>query len=158
FRIVANGEVELDAEVTETRVAGVKAGQLARVEVAGVGEVAGTVRLVSPEIDRLTRLGRVRVYLGDNPALRVGAFARGTIEVATGRGLAVPAAAVLFAPEGASVQIVRDNRVESRRIKTGFADGALIEVREGVEDGDFVVARSGTFLRDGDAVRPVFAV
>jgi multidrug efflux pump subunit AcrA (membrane-fusion protein) len=66
FRIVANGEVELDAEVTETRMAAVKVGQPARVEVAGVGEVAGTVRLVSPEVDKATRLGRVRIYLGDN--------------------------------------------------------------------------------------------
>src|SRR6185312_9171068 len=55
FRIVANGEVELDAEVTETRMAAVKVGQPARVEVAGVGEVVGTVRLVSPEVDKATR-------------------------------------------------------------------------------------------------------
>src|SRR4029450_1704213 len=80
FRIVANGEVELDAEVTETRMAAVKVGQPARVEVAGGGEVVGTVRLVSPEVDKATRLGRVRIYLGDNPDLRVGAFARGTVE------------------------------------------------------------------------------
>src|SRR5207244_9028622 len=58
FRIVANGEVELDAEITETRMASVKVGQPARVEVAGVGQVAGTVRLVSPEVDKATRLGR----------------------------------------------------------------------------------------------------
>jgi RND family efflux transporter MFP subunit len=155
FRIVANGEVELDAEVTEMRMPTIQVGQRARVEAAGVGEVVGTVRLVSPEVDKATRLGRVRIYLGDNPALRVGAFARGSIETATGRGLAVPASAVLYGPDGASVQVVRDNRVETRRIKTGLAAGALVEVREGLADGDFVVARSGTFLRDGDAVRPL---
>ena len=69
FRIVANGEVELDAEVPETRLAAVRIGQPARVEVAGSGEVMGTVRLVSPEVDKATRLGRVRIYLGDNPTL-----------------------------------------------------------------------------------------
>ena len=68
FRIVAKGEVELDAEVTETRLAAVKVGQTARVEVAGFGEVAGTVRLVAAEVDKATRLGRVRIFLGDNPA------------------------------------------------------------------------------------------
>ena len=120
FRIVANGEVELDAEVTETRMAAVKVGQPARVEVAGVGEVAGTVRLVSPEVDKATRLGRVRIYLGDNPDLRVGSFARGTIETGASRGLAVPASAILYGPEGPSVQVVRDHRVETRRIKTGL--------------------------------------
>jgi RND family efflux transporter MFP subunit len=155
FRIVANGEVELDAEVTETRMAGLKIGQSARVEVAGVGEITGKVRLVSPEVDKATRLGRVRIYLGDNPALRVGAFARGVIETATSRGLAVPASAVLYGPEGPSVQVVRDHRVETRPVKMGLSVGALAEVREGLQDGELVVSRSGTFLRDGDAVRPL---
>jgi HlyD family secretion protein len=155
FRIVAKGEVELDAEVTETRMAALKIGQSARVEITGLGEIAGTVRLVSPEVDKSTRLGRVRIFLGDNPALRVGAFARGSIETASGRGLAVPASAILYGPEGASVQVVRANRVETRKVKTGLVAGALTEVREGLSEGDVVVARSGTFLRDGDAVRPV---
>ena len=51
--------------------------------------------------------------------------------------------------------MVRANRVETRKIKTGLVAGALTEVREGLSEGDVVVARSGTFLRDGDAVRPV---
>ena len=155
FRIVAKGEIELDAEVTETRMAAIRIGQQARVEVAGLGTFSGIVRLVSPEVDKGTRLGRVRIFLGDNAALRVGSFARGTIETASGRGLAVPASAILYGPDGASVQLVRDGHVETRRIKVGLAAGALTEVRDGVGEGDMVVARSGTFLRDGDAIRPV---
>ena len=131
FRIVAKGEVELDAEVTETRMAAIKIGQSARVEVTGLGTIPGTVRLVSPEVDRGTRLGRVRIFLGDNAGLRVGAFARGSVETASGRGLAVPASAILYGPDGASVQVVRANRVETRRIKTGLVAGVLAEVREG---------------------------
>jgi RND family efflux transporter MFP subunit len=155
FRIVAKGEVELDAEIVETRLAAIKVGQPARVEVAGLGEVPGTVRLVSPEVDKATRLGRVRVFLGDNPGLRVGAFARGSIVTANGNGLAVPASAVLYGPEGPTVQVVRAGRVETRRVKTGLAAGAIVEVRDGLTKGDLVVARSGTFLREGDVVRPV---
>ena len=155
FRIVAKGEVELDAEVVETRLGAIGIGQRARVEVAGLGEVTGTVRLVSPEVDKSTRLGRVRIFLGDNPGLRVGAFGRASIQTATSSGLAVPASAVLYGPHGPTVQVVRGNRVETRRIATGLAAGALVEVREGLADGDLVVARAGTFLRDGDTVRPV---
>ena len=73
FRIVARGEVELDAEVIETELGKIAAGQKARVDVAGVG-VDGVVRLVSPEVDKLTRLGRVRIFLGTDPRLRIGAF------------------------------------------------------------------------------------
>jgi HlyD family secretion protein len=157
FRIVAKGEVELDAEVIETRLGTVKEGQAARVEVAGVGTISGTVRLVSPEVDKATRLGRVRIFLGDNPGLRVGSFARGVIATANGSGLAVPASGILYGPDGPTVQVVRNNRVETRKVKTGLAGGTLVEVREGLEEGDLVVARAGTFLREGDAVRPVVA-
>ena len=155
FRIVAKGEVELDAEVTETRVPAVKIGQKAQIEAAGLGKIQGTVRLVSPEVDKSTRLGRVRIFLGDNPQLRVGSFARGTINTADGSGLAIPASAVLYGTQGATVQVVRGNRVVTTPIKTGLASGALVEVRQGLTNGDLVVARAGTFLRDGDAVRPV---
>lgn len=155
FRIVANGEVELDAEVTETRIATVKVGQEARVEVPGVGNVAGKVRIVSPEVDKSTRLGRVRIFLGDNPNLRVGTFARGSINTAEGRGLAIPASAVLYTSEGPVVQLVRDTKVVTRKVKLGLVAGAFVEVREGLAEGDVVVALSGTFLREGDAVQPV---
>ncbi len=79
FRIIARGEVELDAEVPETVIARMKEGQRATVEVAGLGSVPGAVRLVSPEVDRATRLGKVRIFLGDNANLRIGAFARGAL-------------------------------------------------------------------------------
>ena len=157
FRIVANGEVELDAEVTETRMAAIRIGQTARVEVTGAGTLDGTVRLISPEVDKATRLGRVRIFLGYNAGLRVGAFARGSIETASGRGLAVPASAILWGPDGAFVQVVRANRVETRKVLTGLASGPLVEVREGLSEGETVVSRSGTFLRDGDWVRPVIS-
>jgi len=157
FRIVANSEVELDAEVIETRLANVREGQAARVEITGLGNIPGKVRLVSPEIDKATRLGRVRIFLGDNPGLRVGAFARGTIETAKGQGLAVPSSAILYGADGATVQVVREGRVETRKIKTGLAAASLVEVKEGLSAGDLVVARSGTFLRDGDAVRPILS-
>lgn len=155
FRIVAAGEIELDAEAVETRLARLHADQPARVSVAGAGDVAGTVRLVSPEVDRATRLGRLRVFLGDNPELRIGSFARGLIETARGSGLAVPAAAVLYSERGASVQLVADGKVATRAVKLGLASGGLVEIREGLAEGDVVVAKSGTFLRDGDSVQAV---
>ena len=155
FRIIARGEVELDAEVAEADVGKIGEGASARVGLAGLGDVTGKVRLVSPEIDKATRLGRVRIFLGTNPALRIGGFARGVIETAKSRGIAVPASAVLYGAEGAYVQVVKDDRVATRRVVIGLASGGLVEIKKGLEEGDAVVAKSGTFLRDGDAVRPV---
>lgn len=155
FRIVLRGEVELDAEVIETELAKVCAGQKAKINVAGVGDVSGTVRLVTPEVDKMTRLGRVRIFLGDDPRLHIGSFARGTVDTATAHGLAVPSSAVIFDTEGAFVQVVRDGHVARTNIKTGLVSNGRIEVREGLTVGDIVVAKAGTFLRDGDAVRAI---
>jgi RND family efflux transporter MFP subunit len=157
FRIIANGEIELDAEVPEAQLARLQAGQQGEISVAGVGDIEGRVRLVSPEVDRTTRLGRVRVSLRSDGALRIGAFGRGTITTATGRGLAVPATALLFGPGGAYVQTVSNDRVAARRVQTGLQSAGLVEIRQGLSEGDAVIATSGTFLRDGDSVRPVFA-
>lgn len=155
FHIIARAEVELDAEVIETQLSKIKIGQKARLNVAGAGRHAGTVRLVSPEVDKLTRLGRVRIFLGDDANLRIGSFARGVIDTAHGYGLAVPTSAVVFDADGAFVQVVRDGRVTRRGIKTGLLAGSQVEVREGLKQGDVVVAKAGTFLREGDAVRTI---
>ena len=155
FRIIARGEVELDAEVIETELGKIAIGQKARIDVAGVGPVEGSVRLVSPEVDKQTRLGRVRVFLGDDPRLRIGSFGRGTISTAASQGLAIPSSSAIFDATGTYVQVVRDGKVERRDIETGLIARGLVEVRRGLADGDIVVARAGTFLRSGDQVRAV---
>lgn len=155
FRIVAKGEIELDGEVPEARLAAIRDGQTAIIETAGLTDVTGTVRLLSPEVDRQTRLGRVRIFIGDKPGLFVGAFARARIRTAESRGLAVPASAVLYGSQGPVVQVVTNGHISTRRVKLGLAEGQMIEVREGIQPGEAIVARSGTFLREGDAVRPV---
>lgn len=157
FRIIARGEVELDADIAESDVGKVRQGQPANVTVTGSGDVAGKVRMISSEVDRSTRLGKIKVFFGVNPALRLGAFGRGTIETGRSHGLAAPASAVVYSPEGATVQLVANGRVETRRVKTGLVTQQLIELVEGVGEGDTIVAKSGSFLRNGDAVRPVFA-
>lgn len=157
FRIIAKGEVELDAEVAESDMAKIHDGQAATVAITGTGEVAGSVRLISSEVDRATRLGKVKVFFGVNPGLRLGAFGRGAIVTAKSRGLSVPTSAVVYSTDGAAVQAVKDGRVESRRVKAGLKTQTSIEILEGVAEGETIVARSGSFLRNGDAVRPVTA-
>ena len=130
-------------------------GQKATIAVTGAGDVTGTVRLISGEVDRATRLGKVKVFFGVNPALRLGGFGRGTIATARSHGLSVPASALVYTPDGATVQAVRNGRVETRPVKVGLKTLQAVEIIEGVAEGDIVVAKSGSFLRDGDAVRPV---
>jgi HlyD family secretion protein len=55
------------------------------------------------------------------------------------------------------VQVVKRARVETRRVETGLMSGGQVEIREGIVEGDIVVARAGALLREGDPVRPVMA-
>lgn len=155
FRMIENGEIELDAEVPQAHLVRLALGQKARIAIPGNGEVEGTVRLISPSVDPATRLGRVRILLGKDPNLRIGTFARGEVIVARGMGLAVPRSAVLFGKSGPSVQVVENDKVETRPVTLGLAEADMIELRSGVTEGTLVVAKSGTFLRNGDRVRPV---
>ncbi len=156
FRIVARGEIELEAEVPETRLSRLKEDQKAEVQVVGGATAAGKVRIVSPEIDRQTRLGRTRIFIGQSDTIRVGAFARASVETARSRGISVPSGALQYAENGTtSVLAVLDGVVRARPVKVGLVAGARTEIVEGLTAGEMVVARSGTFLRDGDVVKPV---
>jgi multidrug efflux pump subunit AcrA (membrane-fusion protein) len=46
--------------------------------------------------------------------------------------------------------------VETRRVRVGLNNDLNLEIREGVREGDIVVANAGTSLRDGDQVQPKF--
>ena len=69
----------------------------------------------------------------------------------------MPLTAVLYGTAGTVVQVVRRQQVETRRVETGLMSGGQIEIREGLAEGDIVVARAGALLREGDPVRPVTA-
>jgi multidrug efflux pump subunit AcrA (membrane-fusion protein) len=157
FRIAARGEMELLAEAPVNDLATLAPDQEAKVEIVGVGELPGKVRLISTAINPMTQLGQVRVFIGNDPKLRVGAFGRAKIEIAERCGPAVPLSAVLYGPGGAIVQTVRDGRVETRRVTVGLIAAGQAEIREGLAEGDTIVARAGAFLREGDRVRAVAA-
>jgi multidrug efflux pump subunit AcrA (membrane-fusion protein) len=155
FRIAARGEMELLAETPVQSLAGLAAKQPAKVEIVGIGELPGEVRLISTAVNPTTQLGQVRLSIGIDPRLRVGAFGRAKVEVGRRCNAAVPLSAVLYGPGGAVVQVVRDGRIETRGVSVGLLAAGQAEIREGLSEGDMVVARAGAFVREGDRVRPV---
>jgi RND family efflux transporter MFP subunit len=158
FRIMINNEIELEVDVPSIHVPKLRADgrQSARVELENGTEVSGRVRLVPGEVDRMTQLARVRLSIDRSPSLRVGMFARAAIDASRSCGVAVPRAAVTYRTEGTSVQLIRNGVVETRQIRTGLKSDTDIEVRDGVREGDILVASAGTSLHDGDAVKPVY--
>jgi multidrug efflux pump subunit AcrA (membrane-fusion protein) len=154
FRI-AGDEVEMEAEVPSLYLAEIAPKQMVRIETP-TGEVLGQVKRVSPVVDKITQLGHVRAILAPDSNLRSGAFARATIEAGQSCGVSVPRSAVNYGTGGTTVQVVRAQTVETRRVRIGLVSDHDAEIEEGVRVGEVVVAHAGTSLRDGDLVTPTF--
>ena len=161
LKIIANGDIELEAEVVETALNGVQPGNQADISIAGAGNQTGKVRRVSPTVDPQTRLGLVRITLDKNPAIRSGGFADGWITVNKKQALMVPSTAVQSNTEGDAVTVVKDGVIEKRSIVAGILFDGKREVIKGLTAGETVLVRAGNFFRDGDLVkvaRPVLDI
>jgi len=149
-------EIEIEAEVPGIQMPLLAPNQPARAQTEAGRELTGRVRLVGAEINQMNQLGKVRITIDDNPALRVGTFARATIDAKRSCSVSVPLSAVLHQTDGTSVQVIKGGVVETRRVRIGLLSDVDAEIREGLAAGDVIVATSGNSLRDGDQVRPVF--
>jgi HlyD family secretion protein len=155
FRIIEDGAVDLEADVPEQTLARLAVGMPAELKLPGVeAPVSGRVRLVNQEVDKASRTGKVRIALGDVSRAHIGAFASGSVELARREGVGVPATALERDGDAARLDVVRDEKVETRQVKPGIADGDWVEIQAGVTEGESVITRAAAFLRSGDRVRP----
>lgn len=156
FRIIADGAVELEAEVPEADLPRLAIGKSVDVTPAGVATpINGQIRLISPEVDRQSRLGRIRVALPEASTRSIGTFGRGLIEIERRTALTVPVSAVTFRRDLATVQVIEKDTVRIRPVRLGLSGQGRVELAEGVREGDRIVMRAGTFLREGDVISPV---
>lgn len=156
FTIIKDGAIELVADLSETDIQKIKTGQKAMVTVAGGKvKIEGKVRLVSPTVDPVTRLGAVHIVIDDESGARAGMYGSAEIVIAEAKALALPLSAVTTGRTGSTARKVEDNVVKQVKIETGIQDGGFVQVVSGLTAGDLVVAKAGAFVRDGDKIAPV---
>ena len=153
FRISVNNEIELDAEVPAVHMLKLNPGATVRITRDNAPELSGRVKLVSPQIDRTSQLGHVRISLTNNPSLKVGMFARADIDAKRSCGVAIPRTAI----DHLTVQVVKGNTIETRRVRVGLVSDSSTEILEGLDVGEIVVADAGSSLHDGDQIKTMFA-
>ncbi|WP_454621819.1 efflux RND transporter periplasmic adaptor subunit [Bradyrhizobium cenepequi] len=153
FRIAINNEIELDAEVPSIHLLKLNPGATVRISRDDAPDMVGKVRQISPQIDRNTQLGHVRISLANNPSLKVGMFARANIDAKRSCGVAVPRTAI----DRLTLQVVKGNTIETRKVRVGLTSDASTEILEGLDVGETVVADAGTSLHDGDQIKIMFA-
>jgi multidrug efflux pump subunit AcrA (membrane-fusion protein) len=157
FSIIARSEFDLVGQVPVRSLPKLAVNQTARVKIVGADDMVGKVRKVSTTIEPNTQLGQVYVSVSSTKRLLSNASGRAMIKTGESCGISVPLTAVLYSTGGTVVQVVRRQLIETKRVEVGLMSGGNVEIREGLQEGDTVVARAGALLREGDPVRPVNA-
>jgi RND family efflux transporter MFP subunit len=156
FRIAKDGQLELQAKLSEDDLAQVDVGIPATVTPVGTDRVfSGNIWQISPMIDAQSRQGMARVALPFDKALRPGGFA--SVEIKSGAMTApvLPESAVQTGPNGSFVYVVgKGNKVKQRPIKVGPVTANGLIIQEGLDGTERVVLYAGGFLNPDETINP----
>ncbi|MBB3451908.1 HlyD family secretion protein [Rhizobium sp. BK313] len=156
FTIIRDSDLELVVDVSESDITKITLGQKALISLSGSREkLTGSVRLVAPIVDAVTRLGAVHISIDDDQKARAGMYGSAEIIVRETQGVSLPLTAVNSDENGSSARKVEGGVVKFVNVQTGIQDGAYVEIVNGLKDGDEVVAKAGAYVRDGDHITPV---
>jgi multidrug efflux pump subunit AcrA (membrane-fusion protein) len=158
FNIIARNEYDLVGLVPIGDLAKLTVNQPAAVRIIGVSaDIEAKIRRIAPTVEPAVQLGQVFIGITSNRRVLVNSAARALIKTGQSCNVAVPLTAVQYGSAGTVVQVVKRQRIETKRVEIGLMSGGQIEIRDGLTEGEEVVARAGALLREGDPVRPVTA-
>lgn len=157
FTLISRSEFDLIGMVPIRDLSRLAANQAVRIKVLGASEMGGKVRSIAATVEPNTQLGQVVIGVNATRRLLANSSARAIIKTGESCGVSLPLTSILYGEAGTVVQVVRRQRIETRRVEVGLMSGGRVEIREGLTEGDEVVARAGALLREGDPVRPMMA-
>jgi cobalt-zinc-cadmium efflux system membrane fusion protein len=146
------------ANVVESDAPALRAGQLVKARVAAYPGRAfeGRITVLGPSLDPITRRQFVRIEVADpEHLLRAGMFASFAIRVGDPiESLAAPQSAVVREGDGTMTSwVTKDRRRFSRRVvKIGQRQGDDIQILDGLQLDDLVVAEGAIFLSNQAAI------
>ena len=156
FRIVDSSRLEATLNVPEREIDKLKPGQVVELTADALPgkRFTGTVDRVAPVVDTGTGTFRVVATFDGDGELQPGMFTRLSINYdQRADALVVPRAALLEDGGEPAVYAVRDGKASRIALKLGYAEGAWVEVRDGLKEGDAVVVAGKAALREGSAVQ-----
>jgi membrane fusion protein (multidrug efflux system) len=162
--IVDLSRIELEAAIAPQDLPTLQTGARASLLLDGSGaEVAATVARINPSATAGARTVAAYLAVAPHPGLRHGLFARGSIELGQTTALAVPLSAVRNDQAQPYAIRLRDGRAERRVLTLGATGrpaqgvpggGDWVEVRNGLDAGDRVLAASAGLVADGVRLKP----
>lgn len=149
----------LRISVPERELSKLSVGQVAELSFDAVsGSVfTGRIDLIAPSVDPTTATFVVRIRLTNaDGLLRPGMFARVAIVYERKLdALQIPRTALLDGDGPPKVFVVSDGKAAERTVTLGLSNGAMIEVVEGLKDGEQVIVVGQGAVKPGAEVRIV---
>lgn len=161
LEIVDLSRIELEAAVAPEDVPSLRVGQLALVQVDGLGEaLAARVARINPSAQTGSRTVLAYLELQPGPtgvALRQGLFARATIDLQRRTTLVVPDSALRFDQARPYVLVLEAGQAQPRSVATGARGTVLIdgrtepgvEIVQGLQPGALVLRGTVGALKAG---------
>jgi RND family efflux transporter MFP subunit len=153
FWVGAPRPLRITAEVDEEDIARVKVGQKVLIKADAFAEKVLEARVdrITPKGDPVNKTFRVRVMLSDDTPLLVGMTTEINIITAEHKdALLVPVTAL---KDGGTALGVRDGRVEALALGIGIRGRTMVEVTDGLQPDQPVIASPPAGLKPGDRVR-----
>lgn len=140
------------AEVPEANIPGIRVGATAQLDFPASGRHAFAARVdfLYPTLTDRTRTLRVRFSAANPGGLRPGLYGTATFESAGQPVITVPRDAVVDTGAEQHVFVATGDRFEPRTIEIGVQLADRVEVRDGLEEGERIVA-AGVFLLDSES-------
>jgi len=101
----------------------------------------------------------VKVYISlgnDAPSLRFGQQVDADIRTAWNPNtLKVPFEALINRDDQTLVAVLSGGQIKLKQVETGIEDFSMVEIKQGLNDGELVILSKGQFLQNGDKAYPV---
>ena len=151
-------DLQIVSYIPEKNMASVALGQTAEVTFEPYGEriFTGTLTEISPVLNRSSRTLEIIISLADSDnVIKSGMFGSVKLITRLKEGVfSLPAESILDTSEGSFVYVVSpDNTAHQQFIETGLEIDGMVEILSGIEQGDLVVTRGISMLREGFSVR-----
>ncbi len=158
MRIVNINPIRIEATVNEMDIARVRTGDRGVVTLDGLADeqFVGTVTDIAPQTSRDTRNYTVRLLV-DNAtgAIKPGMFARIQLVLDSRSDSVLITRDALIEDDGHRlVYVVPNGQVEVREVTVGAISGNIVEIVEGVAEGERVIVTAQSTLADGEKVTP----
>jgi RND family efflux transporter MFP subunit len=153
FHLVDTRRVKIECGITEEKRRFITLGKEVLIKMdAYPDEVfTGKITTVNPKIDLNSRTFKIKIAI-PNPGFRLesGMFARiRIIERESKNALLIPQRVIINAETVKKVFAVENGRAVKKTITTGIINHPLIEVTEGLKEGDIVVTEGFYALKEG---------